>query len=247
VLLHAGIADRRMWGGLLDPLADEGFRVLAFDLPGFGEAELEPAEVASAMAAPWEPVLASMDALSIERAALVGNSFGAAVALRMAALAPERFSALVSVSAPVPGIEPSDRLAAAWEAEEAALEAEDLEGAVAAVVEAWTLPGAPAEQRELVATMQRRALELQASWPEPDEDEQGDPLADGLGALEGLPLPLLAIAGEHDMSDFRDGAELLARTAGQGPAVVIAGAGHLAPLETSDELLNLLVAFLKTA
>jgi pimeloyl-ACP methyl ester carboxylesterase len=43
-----------------------------------------------------------MDELGIERAALVGNLFGGAVALRVALVAPERVSALVVVSAPAP-------------------------------------------------------------------------------------------------------------------------------------------------
>ena len=64
-----------------------------------------------------------MDALAIDRAALVGNSFGGAVALRAAAVAPDRVTALALISAPAPGVEPSDELEAAWAAEEEALEA----------------------------------------------------------------------------------------------------------------------------
>jgi pimeloyl-ACP methyl ester carboxylesterase len=38
--------------------------------------------------APWEDVLQTLKELSIDRTALVGNSFGAAVGLRVAAVAP---------------------------------------------------------------------------------------------------------------------------------------------------------------
>lgn len=34
LLLHAGIADRRMWDEHLEPLAEAGHRVVAVDLPG---------------------------------------------------------------------------------------------------------------------------------------------------------------------------------------------------------------------
>ena len=95
-----------------------------------------------------------------ERAALAGNSFGGAVALRAAALAPERVTSLALFSAPpVVLSEPSAELAAAWEAEESALEAGDLEAAVKAITDAWLLPDAPPALRERVATMQRRAFE----------------------------------------------------------------------------------------
>ena len=90
VLLHAGIADRRMWAEHLEPLAVAGRRVIAVDLPGFGEAVQEAGPVAH-----WEDVAETMDELGVERAALVGSSFGAAVALRVAAVHPQRVSALI--------------------------------------------------------------------------------------------------------------------------------------------------------
>ena len=56
---------------------------------------------------PVGDVLRTMDQLSILRAALVGNSFGGAVALRAASVAPDRVSALALVPAPPPALEPS--------------------------------------------------------------------------------------------------------------------------------------------
>jgi pimeloyl-ACP methyl ester carboxylesterase len=146
VLLHAGIADRTMWSEHLEPLAAAGYRVLAFDLPGFGEAAVEPGDQA-----PWADVLAALDELGVDQVALVGNSFGGAVALRAAFVAPTRVSALALISAPAPEIEPSERLEAAWAAEEAAIERDDIDAAVDAVVDAWTLPGAPQALRSRVA------------------------------------------------------------------------------------------------
>ena len=53
----------------------------------------------------------------MERAALAGNSFGGAVAMRVALVAPERFTSLALFSAPPLDSEPSAELAAVWEAE----------------------------------------------------------------------------------------------------------------------------------
>jgi pimeloyl-ACP methyl ester carboxylesterase len=238
VLLHAGIADRSMWADHLDALADAGHRALAMDIPGFGEATLTPGEQA-----PWTDVLQTMDALSIERAAFVGNSFGAALALRVAVVAPDRVSALVLVSSPAPGLEPSTELAEAWQAEESALERGDVDAAVAAVVDAWTLPDASRELRDRVATMQRRAFDRQAEVTE--VSEAPDPVEEDPDLLARLDVPALVVAGEHDMPDFRDGAELLARTLPHARHVVIEGAGHLAPLETPDAFRDLMLDFLR--
>ena len=132
-----------MWSEQLEPLAAAGYRAIALDLPGFGEAP-PPAEED----APWSDVLETMEALGIDRAALVGNSFGGVVALRVAAVAPDRVTALALISAPPPDLEePSPELAAAWAAENSALERGDIEAAVRAVVEAWTLPCAAPDHR----------------------------------------------------------------------------------------------------
>ena len=165
VLLHAGIADRTMWREHLQPIADSGRRAFALDLPGFGEAGLEPGPQS-----PWEDVLQTLQLVTGGPVALVGNSYGGAIALRIAAIAPSAVSALALISAPAPGAddEPSDELAAIWEAEESALEQGDIDRAVAAIVDGWTLPGAPEELRERIAVMQRRAFLLQQATPGAD-------------------------------------------------------------------------------
>jgi pimeloyl-ACP methyl ester carboxylesterase len=227
-----------MWREHVEWLAEAGHRVIAVDLPGFGEAPPSPTEDA-----PWSDVLATIDALGVDRAALVGNSFGGAVALRVAAVAPDRVTALALISAPPPDLaEPAPDLAAAWEAENAALERGDVEAAVRAVVEAWTLPGAPPELRQHVADMQRRAFVAQANAPE--VPEAPDPLESPQNRLAEIAVPALVAAGERDMSDFREGALRMADQLPDARHAEIAGAGHLAPLEAPEAFRELLLGFL---
>ena len=240
LLIHAGIADRSMWDEHLQWLARAGFRAVAVDLPGFGEAPVEDGPQA-----PWEDVLQTLRDLDIARAALVGNSFGAAVALRVAVVAPVAVTAMALISPPVPGLEPSPRLQAVWEAEEAALDAGDVDAAVEAIVDGWTLPGAPEALRRRVATMQRRAFELQLAAPEPSEAP--DPVEEHPEVLERLAVRTLTAAGEHDMPDFIEGAQKLAQTLPDAGYATIAGAGHLAPLETPEAFERLLREFLEAA
>jgi pimeloyl-ACP methyl ester carboxylesterase len=238
VLLHAGVADRTMWAEHLATLADAGYRAVAIDLPGFGEAQ--PTNELR----PWSDVLESMDALELSDAAVVGNSFGGAVALNVAAVAPERVTSLMLVSAPPPGLEPSSELKAAWEAEESALERGDIEAAVRAVVDAWTLPDAPPGLRDRVARMQRRAFELQAEAEASTEVPQ--PAEADAPALGRIDMPVLVASGEFDLPDFRIGAESLAKLLPDAHRAVIAGAGHLAPLEQPKAFDRLMVGFLES-
>jgi pimeloyl-ACP methyl ester carboxylesterase len=237
LLLHAGIADRTMWREQLEPLARAGYRALALDLPGFGAAPL-----AEGPQAPWTDVIETMDSLHVERAALVGNSYGGAVALRVALVAPARVSALALISAPPPQLEPSPQLQAAWDAESAALERGDIEAAVQAVVAAWTRPDAPVALRERLAAMQRLAFATQLAAG--DQGEAPDPLEQDPQALTRLRTPALVAVGGHDMPDFLEAAEMLAQTLVNARHEVIEHAGHLAPLETPQDFTRLLLAFL---
>lgn len=226
-----------MWTEHLDWLAEAGFKAVAVDLPGFGETP-----VTAGAQAPWEDVLQTLRGVNVDRAALVGNSFGASIALRVAAVAPGAVSGLALVSPPPLDIDPSPELAAAWEAEETALERGDIDGAVAAVLDAWLQPGAPSALRERVAAMQRRAFEVQRAAPEVEEAH--DPLEEHPDVLRGLQIPVLAAAGERDMPDFKAGAAEIADLVPHGQATVISGARHLAPLEAPDAFRKLLLDFL---
>jgi pimeloyl-ACP methyl ester carboxylesterase len=236
VLLHAGIADRTMWAAHLAPLAEAGHRVVAVDLPGFGEA------CPNAERAPWDLVLDTMDVLSIDRATLVGNSLGGAVGLRIAVVAPARVEGLVLVSTPPLALDPSPTLLAAWEAEASALERGDLDAAVDAVVAAWTLPDAPAALRSRVAAMQRRAFELQLGAP--SADDLPDPLDGRPDVLSELRVRALVVAGGRDLPDFVEGARQLADGIRGAAHAMIDDAGHLAPLEAPTAFRALLLSFL---
>ncbi len=215
-----------MWRDELVRLAGTGHRAVAIDLPGFGDSP-PPTEVD----APWIDVLETLDELGIERFALVGNSYGGAVAMRIAALAPERVACLMLVSPPPLDLEPSPLLRAVWDAEEEALDRGDVEAATRAVVDGWTLGDSPPALRNRIAEMQRRAFELQLAAPEAPEGD--DPLEDGAGPLADR-VPTLLVTGGRDIPDFRDGAQRLAAQLGLEGAVAIEAAGHLAPLEQPE-------------
>jgi pimeloyl-ACP methyl ester carboxylesterase len=227
-----------MWDEHLEPLAAAGQRIVAVDLPGFGDAAVEQGPVA-----PWEDVLETMDALGIERAAIAGNSFGASVALRVAAFAPERVTSLALFSASaVPEPDPSPELLAAWEGEEGPLEQGDTEAAVAAVLSAWVWSGADEEVGRRIAAMQRRNYELHASAPEPEQAP--DPLEEDPALLGKIECPVLLAAGEHDVVDFEDALPALAARLPRAETTLIAGCGHLAPLEAPEEFRRLVLAAL---
>ena len=95
LLLHSAWGDAEMswapvWGGL-----SESFTVLAPDLPGFGASEPIEAPTLAANAAVMKELL---DAQKINAATVVGNSFGATVAIEFASSFPGRTLCVVLVN-----------------------------------------------------------------------------------------------------------------------------------------------------
>src|ERR1035438_6292999 len=98
VLLHGQPGSGSDWRQLADLLPGD-LRLLALDRPGYGASRV----AAGGFAFNARAVLAEMDARSIERAVLVGHSYGGGVALSLATLAPERVEALVLMASVGPG------------------------------------------------------------------------------------------------------------------------------------------------
>lgn len=96
VLVHGsgpGVSAYANWRLTLPALA-EGVRVFAPDLVGFGFTERPPG-VRYDLGTWTDQLLGFLDAVGIERASIVGNSFGGAIALSLAARHPDRVDRLV--------------------------------------------------------------------------------------------------------------------------------------------------------
>jgi pimeloyl-ACP methyl ester carboxylesterase len=239
LLVHAGIADSRMWEPLAERLVAAGYRVVTADLRGFGRTPLEPGVVSNA-----GDLVALLDELGIERAAVVGASFGGRVALELALRAPERVRALALLDAGLDAFDASAEREAFDAEETAALERGDLDAAVEANVRTWVTRGGRAADPavvELVAAMQRTAFDLQEGV-DAELEPNDPPVAARLGEIAA---PALVAVGADDLDDFHRIAQRLAAELPNARAVVtIAGAAHLPALERPDEVAELLVGFL---
>lgn len=106
VLIHGsgpGVTAYANWRLTIPDLARH-HRVLAPDMVGFGYSE-RPEAISYGVQTWADQVVGLLDALSLERASLVGNSFGGAIALRVAVQHPDRVDRLVlmgSIGVPFP-------------------------------------------------------------------------------------------------------------------------------------------------
>ena len=96
VLVHGsgpGVTSYANWRGVL-PVLGEHLHVVAPDMVGFGYSD-RPEDVRYGLDTWADQTLGVMDALGIEKAHLVGNSFGGAIALRLVTRNPHRVDKLV--------------------------------------------------------------------------------------------------------------------------------------------------------
>lgn len=96
ILIHGsgpGVTAYANWRLVMPGLA-ENFRVLAPDMVGFGYTE-RPENVSYGLETWADQVVGFMEALGIAKAHLVGNSFGGAIALRIASQHPDQVGKLV--------------------------------------------------------------------------------------------------------------------------------------------------------
>ena len=239
VMLHAGIADSRMWEPQVAAFS-EHFDVVRPDRRGFGESTLPPAR--------WSPVadvLALMNELHLKPAHLVGCSIGGRLAIDFALDHPERISKLVLVGPGVGGANFGDRYPDLWKEVSDADEAHDMTALNQAEMHLWLdgprRPRGYVAQplRDLFLDMNGRSLQHDHESAATDEI---DPPA--IGRLHEITAPTLVIVGDEDVPPIMDTIELLMKEIPHAQKAVIHDAAHLPNLEHPTEFNRLVLDFL---
>jgi 3-oxoadipate enol-lactonase len=240
-LVHAGVADSRMWEPQVAPLS-AAHTVVRVDLPGFGRSPFVGTEVSNRAA-----VREALDGAGIDRAAIVGVSLGGATALELALESPQRVTALVLVGPGLPGHEWSDEIEAFAAEEEEALERGDLDAAATANLRMWlagprrSLGGIDPDIRELVAEMQRDAFVLQKGHDDVRAVRLDPPASQRLSEVH---VPTLIVTGDEDVRDIHDIADKLSAEIPGAQRATIPDAAHLPNLERPEEFNRIVLDFL---
>ncbi|HSO64594.1 MAG TPA: GNAT family N-acetyltransferase [Ornithinibacter sp.] len=242
VLLHAGVADRRMWEPQWAGLTAVRDAV-RLDLRGFGESARRPAGALDHVA----DVLEVLDVAGVGSCHLVGSSFGAGVAVEVALTRPDLVRSLVL--APPGGslfTAATPDLLAFAAAEHEALAVGDLDAAVEANIATWVV-GPTRDAADVapavvaaVRAMQRRAFEVTEGWDDLEEVELDPPAVDRLADLH---RPVLLVVGGHDLDATRLAAARLEAVAPHVRRVDVPDAAHLPSMESPDGFLDLVLAW----
>jgi pimeloyl-ACP methyl ester carboxylesterase len=243
VLLHAGIAQLESWDAVAAGLLGAALRVVRPDLRGWGQSTTE-----NLAFSPRADVVALLDACGVDRALLVGNSMGGALAFDVAIEYPDRVVGVIGVGAGLSGYGGSDT------AEEAAIFAEmerleaadppDPEAIAELDVRAWVDgPGQPEGRAPQSIRAAVREWDRAINQPRHvmGRRQQLDPPA--AARLEQLTCPVFAVAGTLDFGYVVETARHLELNAPNARAVVWDDVAHMIGMEQPDRLADLIVAF----
>jgi len=250
VLVHEGIADRRMWEPQVEPFVAAGYRVVRYDLRGYGDSTLPPGPFSHT-----GDLRALLEHLELDRARIVGVSVGGRVALELALAHPELVESLVLVGAGLREWEWSDEIRRFGEEEDELLDNGKIDEAVELNLRTWVdgPSRGPDEvdpgMRERVAEMQRRAVEIYfaalASGPPPGPEDPFDPpVSERLGEIR---CPTLVLAGALDQPDILEIADRLAAGIPEARQEIVPGTAHVPPMEKPAEFNELVLGFYEQA
>ncbi len=231
LLIHGGLGDSELWEPVV-PFLAQRFRTIRTDLRFFGRS--------TGPAVPWswqEDVIGVLDALGVERAALVGLSLGGRIAIDVALGEPERLWALALVAPGLAGHDGRPYTEEQGARIEAALAAGDVDAAIEVDLEPWAPLGVDDRIRRLWrATPDANPL---PDGVEPREPP-GPPAKERLGELA---VRTLVVTAAHDPDGFREIGPLLASEAPNARHLEL-DSDHYVTLREPELLSRVLLDFL---
>jgi len=240
LLVHSAIVDLRSWDDVVPPLVEAGYRVIRYDVRGYGESTTDDVDFSNR-----SDLLAVLDATGAGRCAVVGNSRGAMIALDTVIESPDRFVALVWVGGGITGFDsggPSPEELPVWEEGDRLEAAGDAQAIADFEVKVWVdgigqpPTRVPSRIREAV-----RAMDLPLVTPGRvfGKPIPLDPPADA--RLESVRVPVVAVVGGLDTKGTQAAAWRLGQAVPGATVVLMDDVAHMIGMEVPDRLAALIV------
>ncbi len=243
VLIHAGIADHRMWDDQVQVLAGH-LRVVRYDVRGFGRSKTEDVPFSHR-----RDLRSLLLHLGISRASVCGVSSGGQIAVDFTLEYSEKVEALIAVASGISGYKGGDQgkeMETQMFAEmDEAWEQGDFTRLVDLEVRMWVDgPGQPPDRvdarvRERVRQMESEDLVHNAIKGKPQP--LSPPASGRLGEIR---VPTLVIVGDLDTSGVLATADLMARRIPGARKVMLARTAHMLTMEKPEEFNQVLLDFL---
>jgi pimeloyl-ACP methyl ester carboxylesterase len=244
VLLHGLACGKRMWFHQIRALRNR-FRVIAYDQRGHGRTDA-PSDASEYSAEHLARDLVSvLDALKIERAAIVGFSLGGGPALALAASKPERVSRLVLADVGAGADDPVkiETMARQWVGLIRRGETDTLVGEMLRSEFYKVYARRNARRRDYMAALIRATPIDGLHFTLSEVLAKRKSLFRLTAGLKSIQAPTLVMIGEYNYVCSK-AARLLAQTIPNASLKIIKGSGHMSPLEQPAAFSAALLEFL---
>ena len=239
VLVHAGIADNRMWNDQFHVFAEK-YQTIRYDRRGFGKTKMVAGDFSL-----HNDLYAFLKSIGIEQAILIGCSQGGKTVTNFAIEHPEMVKALVLVGSGLSGFEYNGEGPKQEEELERAEQAGDLDLVNELELQVWvdgqgrTPDQVNPKVRELVRDMNRIALE---SPQDLGNEIPLEPAA--VNRLAEIKVPALVVIGDLDTNWAIAASDFLAKNIPNAKKVIMHGTAHLPNMEKPEEFNEHVLSFL---
>ncbi|MDR6834072.1 MULTISPECIES: alpha/beta fold hydrolase [unclassified Sphingopyxis] len=246
ILIHGsgpGVTAFANWNGVI-PALSEHFHVLAPDMVGFGYTEV-PENVTDFTLDFWvDHIIGFLDALGIDQASFIGNSYGGALSLAVAARHPDRVRRFALMGAAGLKFEMSEGLLNVWGYEPS-------EANMRKLMETFAYnPGLVTDAIVLSrhnASIRPGSHEaFSRLFPEPRQAKL-DRLATPEDDIRGIQAPALIIHGREDVIVPVDVAYRFSALLPHSELHVFGECGHWTQIEKKDRFIEVVLPFLQAA
>ena len=242
VMLHAGIADSRMWSDQVEYFAPY-YTVITCDLRGFGKTAMPKGRYAH-----YRDLAGLLDTLGCDSVILMGCSMGGSAAIDFALEYPERVLALVLVSSALDGYRfEDDRTRDSWKQVDKAVGKKKYDKAADLEIEQWVVGSWRSSAKvdsSIIDLVHDMIVTHYDNKPDRGEEEGPDELA--IDRIAQIKAPTLILTGDLDASDILNIASLLDKEIPDSKKISILDTAHLPNLEKPVAFNLLVYQFLRS-
>jgi pimeloyl-ACP methyl ester carboxylesterase len=218
ILLHGGLGHSGNWGHQVPALVDSGYRAVLIDSRGHGRSTRDARPYMYELMA--SDVLAVMDALRLEKAAVVGWSDGACIALILGMQAPARIAGVFFFGC---NMDPSGTKEIAWPNP-------ILDRCLSRHARDYARLSATPDQFKEFAEAVGQMMKTQPNYSAHD--------------LANIRVPVSIVQSEHDEFIKLEHAQYLARSIPGAELILLPGVSHFAPLQRPEQFNSVMRRFL---
>jgi pimeloyl-ACP methyl ester carboxylesterase len=248
VLIHAGVADCRLWNDQFALFAQH-YKVIRYDLRGFGKTQSESVSFSYR-----QDLYDLLKHLGIEKAHVLGLSMGGQIATDFVLEHPEMVTALIPVAAGLSGYQrkPTDDEKSKFEQQcfeemDKAWEQKDFARLAELEVQMW-VDGPMQSTLRVPAAIREKVREMDLLALSHTEDLKGQPLKPpAIGRLAEIRVPTLVIWGDLDTHGVIEACELLSRDIAGASKAVLPSVAHIVNMERPVEFNRIVLGFLSHA